>query len=92
MRLIRLMFLWSGLTTRGHAEWLGGSDVDFCLLLVVSLCLETGALVFFLFLVGFDGTARIRVSPSCWVNSWSHAKHVDTCAKHKKVRACQEHH
>ena len=34
--------------------------MDFCLLLVVSLCLETGALVFSLFLVGFNSTARIR--------------------------------
>ena len=45
------------------------------------------------FLLVSNGTPRIRyVFPSCWVNSWSHAQHVDICAKHKKVRVCQEDH
>ena len=34
---------------------------------------ETGSLAFSLFLTGFNGTARIRASPACWFDSWSHA-------------------
>ena len=46
--------------------------------------LETSALVFSLFPVGFNGTARMR-GPSCWVNSWSHASHDKNMCDERNV-------
>ena len=48
---------------------------------------ETGVLVFSLFPVVFNGTACIRASPSCWVNSWSHPQHEKKNIERKRYSA-----
>ena len=48
-----------------------------CLLLVVNFFGgRQGVLLFALFPVDFNGTARIRAALFCWVDAWSHELHV----------------
>ena len=71
------MFRGAGWKVHGQAELLWGcSEVDVRLLLVV--------IVFSLFLrVSFSkGTARSRVSPFCWIHSWSLSRHLKIVAQH----------
>ena len=43
-------------------------------------------LVFSFFSVDFNGTVRIRASPSFWVWSWSHAWHVNICVMKGEIK------
>ena len=45
-------------------------------------------LVFSLFPVDFNETARTRASPSCWIDSWSHAWSVALFAQKRAVVDC----
>ena len=72
---------WVRLLLLCESEWL---RVFFLVDVSSSRCrfLETGVLVFSLFLVDFNGTLRIHASPYCWVYSWSLAQHVTKLQQH----------
>ena len=56
-----------------NSEWLRGSQVELCLLLVASVFMRQVRWSSLCFWLVFDGIACIRASPSCWIDSWSHA-------------------
>ena len=82
MRLIRLMFLWTGLTTRGQAEWLCGSDVDFVSFLwsvFVWRQVRLSSLCFFLVSTGLHAFVFLRhvgLTLGRTRSTWTHVRNT----------------